>query len=547
VNTRAKTISFVLKINTADYKTAYDKRLTEKVNTESIPMSNLQNITPQRASLILVSFMSLLHLFLAFNVELGGDEAHYALYGLMPDWSYFDHPPMVGWLQIIPMWLAPYDWSARLVPITLYALLNYLLYQVTIELFTKKHSEQAWSSRVVDTETNPWLGFWSLVLLNTSLILALMGMAMLPDNLLMVVSLALILVVIKLLETDALKYWIALGLLVGLAALSKYTAVTLVASLLLVMIFEKRGYWLLQKGLWMAVILALLMITPVLYWNAQNEWASFLYQIDHGTGSTLWEIESLIKTQVTQLISYTPALYLLGWWMMLKPSHYQKASSRLLLLFSLPITVLFAWGSGYEESLPHWVSLAWLLLIPIIVHWLWQRQTKKWFKPLVYSHLVIAGSLVLLAHSLLYKPWIPFPDHKNPIQGDYGWPQAAKTALELQKSLAVNTEELPLFVSNWSVASHLTWYVRPQPVFITSTKQTQFEFWFGLPKAGSNGLLVVPHYERVPPRTQRTAHFENCILLKKEPLSVNGAIVVTYHYYHCQNLLSDVQDSQGQP
>ncbi|MCF6254164.1 MAG: glycosyltransferase family 39 protein, partial [Thiomicrorhabdus sp.] len=335
------------------------------------------SISPQRASILLVLLMSLLHLFLAFHVELGGDEAHYALYGLMPDWSYFDHPPMVGWLQMIPMWLAPYDWSARIVPIALYALLNFLLYQVTIELFGKRSAESPWQSEPTALNDTSWLGFWSVALLNSCLILALMGMAMLPDNPLMVVSLAVILVVIKLLESNQIKYWLLLGLFIGLAALSKYTAVTLVASLILVMVVEKRWDWLTQKGLWLAILIASLMITPILYWNAQNDWASFLYQIDHGTGNTVWELDSLVRTQLTQLASYTPVIFILGWWMMLKPAHYRDARTRLLLLFALPVTMLFAWGSGFEESLPHWVSLSWLLMLPLIVHWAWQQRGTK--------------------------------------------------------------------------------------------------------------------------------------------------------------------------
>lgn len=514
---------------------------------------SFNTITPKIASFMLVAFMTLLHLFLAFQTELGGDEAHYALYGLMPDWSYFDHPPMVGWLQIIPMWLAPYDWSARIVPIALYALLNFLLYQITMQLFVKRTTDQAWSNiqppdnTISENVSKPigaqWMGFGSLVILNTSLILSLMGMAMLPDNPLMVAVLALVLVVIKLLQTDALKYWIALGLLVGLAALSKYTAVTLVISLLLLMVVEKRWYWLGQKGLWIAIIIATLMITPILYWNAIHDWASFIYQIDHGTKSDTWSIQRLLQTQAIQFASYTPLLFLLGWWVMLKPSSYQNPGSRLLLLFSLPVTLLFAWGSGYEESLPHWVSLAWLLLIPIIVRWLWLHQTKKWFKPVIYLHLILMGSLVLVAHSLLYKPWIALDDYKNPIQGDYGWPTAAKTVLKLQKQYSRPDHPLPLFVSNWSVASHLTWYVRPQPVFITSSKQTQFEFWYGLPTAGMNGLLVVPHYEKTPPITQQPHHFEKCSELKQESLAENGSIIVTYRYYLCENFIA----SEGTP
>jgi len=492
---------------------------------------SIAKISPQKASIFLVAFMTVLHLVLAFNIELGGDEAHYGLYGLMPDWSYFDHPPMIGWLQIIPMWLAPYDWSARIVPIVLYAVLNYLLYQITLVLFAETTNNQG--------NANQWKAFSSLVLLNTSLILSLMGMAMLPDNPLMVTVLALVLITHKLLHSNQLKYWILLGVFVGLAALSKYTAVTVVASLILIMLFEKKWHWLTSKGLWIAIVIALVFISPVLYWNAIHEWASFIYQIDHGTKSSEWRLSRLLQTQGIQFFAYTPFLFLFGWWMMLKPSNYLKANTRLLLLFALPITLLFAWGSGYEKSLPHWVSLAWVLLIPIIVDTLWQLRHKTWVKVVTGLHVVLMGIAVLVIHSFLLKPWIPFPDHKHPLQGDHGWPQAAQTAIELQQSLANSPEELPLFVSNWSYASHLAWYSRPQPVYITSAKQTQFEFWFGKPSNGMNGILVAPHYEDNPPKTGVKNHFESCKELKVESLKEADSIIVTYHYYLCKNFIEE--------
>ena len=498
-------------------------------------MSNVTTpqLTAQKASFILVGFMTLLHLVLAFNVELGGDEAHYALYGLMPDWSYFDHPPMIGWLQIIPMWLAPYDWSARLIPIALYAILNYLLYQITIIFFNENNTDTKWK------------GFASLVVLNTSLILSLMGMAMLPDNPLMVAVLALVLVTHKLLHSNELKYWLLLGLFVGLAALSKYTAVTVIVSLFLILLIERKWNWLTSKGLWLAIIVALILISPILYWNAIHDWASFIYQIDHGTKSSEWRLSRLLQTQGIQFAAYTPFLFIFGWWMMLKPSNYKNQNARLLLLFSLPITGLFAWGSGFEKSLPHWVSLAWVLLIPIIVNFLWQIRHKTWVKVVSGLHIVLMGIAVLVIHSLLFKPWIAFPDHKNPMQGDYGWPQASKTAIELQRELSQNPNDFPLFVSNWSYASHLTWYSRPQPVYITSGKQTQFEFWFGKPKAGMNGLLVSPHYEDNPPEVGTVNHFESCKKLKQEDIKEVGAIIVTYNYYLCHNFISEPTNLPG--
>jgi len=44
--------------------------------------------------LILIS--TLVRGFLAFTLEFNNDEVYYWTYALYPDWSHFDHPPMVG-------------------------------------------------------------------------------------------------------------------------------------------------------------------------------------------------------------------------------------------------------------------------------------------------------------------------------------------------------------------------------------------------------------------------------------------------------------------
>lgn len=41
----------------------------------------------------------LMHVILSMVTQLSPDEAHYALYATHLDWSYYDHPPLVGWLQ----------------------------------------------------------------------------------------------------------------------------------------------------------------------------------------------------------------------------------------------------------------------------------------------------------------------------------------------------------------------------------------------------------------------------------------------------------------
>jgi len=50
----------------------------------------------KRTVIILIFIATLLRLFFASQIELGNDEVYYWTYALYPDWSHFDHPPMVG-------------------------------------------------------------------------------------------------------------------------------------------------------------------------------------------------------------------------------------------------------------------------------------------------------------------------------------------------------------------------------------------------------------------------------------------------------------------
>ena len=60
--------------------------------------------------------MCALHVGLGAALGLSVDEAHYALYAAHPDWSYFDHPPLVGWAQWPLVALGAPTLALRLVP-----------------------------------------------------------------------------------------------------------------------------------------------------------------------------------------------------------------------------------------------------------------------------------------------------------------------------------------------------------------------------------------------------------------------------------------------
>jgi hypothetical protein len=83
---------------------------------------------------ICLAIAALIHLALGFSFELSVDEAHYLLYAKHMAWSYFDHPPLVGWIQWPLVSLDASTGVLRLVPELLWLISCVLVYIVTSEL-----------------------------------------------------------------------------------------------------------------------------------------------------------------------------------------------------------------------------------------------------------------------------------------------------------------------------------------------------------------------------------------------------------------------------
>ncbi len=127
-----------------------------------------------RRSVWLLCGMGVLHGLMGAAVGLSVDEAHYLLYALHPALSYFDHPPLVGWLQWPGVALDLPTFVLRLLPGALWLATAAGVYQLA-ESF----------------QENSGAGFWALVTLALSPLLHILGIGLLPDSLLMLFTVAL--------------------------------------------------------------------------------------------------------------------------------------------------------------------------------------------------------------------------------------------------------------------------------------------------------------------------------------------------------------------
>ena len=481
-------------------------------------------LTPWQATLLLIVVSSLLRLAAAATVAISTDEAHYALYGLHLDWSYFDHPPMVGWLQALVLPFSESSVALRAVPILLFAAVSAVLHRLTLTLFPRE---------------TPWLGFFSVALLHSGLMFQLIGLTMLPDAPLLLLGLLTLLALHGILENNRLQHWLLLGLWLGLAGLSKYTAVTLVVTVLLALAFDKQWRVLRTPGPWLALIVSMLLILPVLYWNMQHGWISFAYQIHHGTSDPDWKPVKFAISQIVQFAAYGPGIFAFGLIALLTAWHnWRERGVRLCVALALPVLLLFGWNSGYVMTLPHWTSLGWAGLIPLAARWLHNAWNKRWVRIGAGSAAVYSLLLIALLFSEFIFPWMPFADNRDPLRDLYGWEQVAHRAEELRAELAATPGSTPLlFTEIWTYASRLAWYARPTPVQVLDKRYDQFDIWFGSPQDGARGILVswpdAQASTTTGPATGGAGQFAACTLRDKLPIISNRHLTSTFLLYSC--------------
>jgi len=96
----------------------------------------MEKINYSKVLVWLIVISLLIRTLLAILLEFGNDEVYYFQYALYPSFSYFDHPPMVGWLmRLFSLNLLLTDeWALRLTSLLTGTLNTWLIFVLGKEL-----------------------------------------------------------------------------------------------------------------------------------------------------------------------------------------------------------------------------------------------------------------------------------------------------------------------------------------------------------------------------------------------------------------------------
>jgi len=298
---------------------------------------------PLVATLLIVAGLIALRLAAAAVTPLTFDEAYYWTWSKHLAPGYFDHPPMVAVVIRLGTLLAgDTEFGVRLVSILLAIPMSWAVWRATVLLFGE--------ARIAAS---------AVILLNATMMVSAGTTIVTPDAPLLVAASLVLLALAQVAATGRGVWWLAVGVAVGLALLSKYTALFFGPAILVWLLWvPQMRRWLASPWPYLGGIVAFALFAPVILWNAQHDWISFVKQLGRAKLGG-FEPHFLAELIPTQFVLATPFVFILGAFGLaaLGKRSVGSAPARVLIgAIVWTVTLYFAWQALHDRVEANWLS-----------------------------------------------------------------------------------------------------------------------------------------------------------------------------------------------
>lgn len=422
-----------------------------------------QELKYNRLIWILIGISLAIRFLFAYLVEFGNDEVYYWLLSSYPALSYFDHPPLLFvFINLFTFghWIDA-EWAIRLPSLIAVSASTWLTYDI---------GKRIKSARA---------GFFAALLAQCSFyVFIISGFFVIPDGLLSffwVAALRSALIFFNAESDSKAKnlHLLLFGMFVGLGAITKYHILILWFSFGFYILYNSIGdiTYLKRKlsnyRLYLSGLISLVSLTPVVIWNLNNDFSSFKFHESRlsffGEFEPLFFMRELLGQFAYNnfFVFILVLIALLAW---KKRKYVSQYDYSFILVFSLPLVLLFLFFSLFRATLPHWSAPGYYLLIVLVAAYLDDLRKDKSPKILNVTVGFTAVILIVLLGAIQTGMFISDGDisQQTKVENDvtldiYGWEQMGDKIIE--RSLNYPTESRMIVAKKWYNAAHLDYYL----------------------------------------------------------------------------------------
>ncbi len=481
--------------------------------------------TSKKILIYLISAITLFRLIYVNFVPLVPQEAYYWKYAKNLALSYFDHPPMTAYIiAFFTAFGGDHVFFIRLGSIVFSIGLMVLLYAITKRLF----GDNRWA-------------LLSVIAMNCTVMFSIGSIIITPDVPFLFFWALIVYSLVRLQESGRWQWWYLAGAALGLGLLSKYTAVLIVPGIFIYLLLSpSQRKWLFTIHPYLGLLLALIIFSPVIIWNSQHDWASFLFQSSNRF-SQMRRLRfdyffQLIGSQLGMLTPYIFILVLVGW-LQIGIRSFKERNDKYSLLFwiALPVYLVFTLSSFRSLVKMNWLAPAYITSIIGSIVWIesartkWSERFKKWLTPGLMLGLVI----VLFMHLMPIFPM--FPSRKGDTWT--GWQELAEKVIDMKQEMGDSTF---IFGHEYKIPSEITFYTsNHEPTHsgeIIGEKGLQYTYWTNFDKlSGKDAIFVTSDAQRYRNMDNVKKYFDSVAEEPQLKIMHHHRVFRIFYIYRCFN------------
>lgn len=486
---------------------------------------------------ITISFV--FRLFLAPAFLLVPDETNYWQWSRYLAWGYHDQAPLIAWaIKASTFFYGQTELGVRFPSIAAMTIASIYILLICRRWFSAR------------------IAYHAVLLTQVILIFQVGGLLATADGLQAAAWAAAGYYAARAVERNAWSHWLAAGACFGAGMLSKYTMILFAGCIFLFLLFSRsHRRHLFSFKPYGALVLGLLMFSPVIFWNAHNDWNSvrhvaYIGGADERFSLHLKFLGDYLGSQAGLLSPLVFLLFAGSWYKALRERHLRDQWIVKFLVFtSLPVIAGFAVLSLHTRVYGNWPCAGYMTATALAAG-VWLPDVKKridkkrnasgWFWRV---SLLSSAVITILALIHVVRPIIPIPVKLDRIAHEtVGWDKVGQRAGELYNQMP-RPEETFIFGKRYQMASELAFYMPGKPRTVSINRWNRpnvYDYWWqdaqliGLDALGvmrdkkaRNRLLSV--FERVDPPIRLPVYYN--------PFRPGGqgdpVLLKAFYFYKC--------------